>query len=314
MKNTFDKFNNGNMIAQNFYKNLGINNTFNQMLESHTLLNNYAGISFSQQLMKGVNNLYKNFAGFESLSRTLQIQANLYQVPYSSLEAFTEIIHVQKVFFDDLKGLSKAIIESQMPFLNQVNNLEFAMTGISEQILKIATHHRNWQLINDFEEINEQAFDLTINSDEIFIEENVKFQQLIDTVFEFIEKNKHLGKKAYSFLNLIVLLYGVYQIYDSFQTKPKAFTKEDMAKFESKIFKAIELKFKEHKEYRVTNRISKIMFKPKTKTIIIVTLPQNYQVTILSTNHKWAFISYTNPKDNLMETGWVMKKYLDKIK
>lgn len=314
MKNTLDNFIKSNMITQNFYKNLGMNNTFNQMLESHTLLNNNSGISFSQELMKGVNSFSNNFAGFESLSRTLEIQANLFQVPYSSLEALTEIIHVQKVFFDDLKGLSKVIIESQMPFLNQVNNLQFAMTGISEQILKIATHHSNWQLINDFEEINDQAFDFTNSSDEIFIEESIKFQQLIDTVFEFIQKNMHLGKKAYNFLNLVVLLYGVYQIYDSFQTKPKAFTKEDMAKFELKMFKAIELKFKEHKEYRVTNRIAKIMFKPKTKTIIIVTLPKNYQVTILSTNHKWAFISYTNPKDNLMETGWVMKKYLDKIK
>lgn len=45
-----------------------------------------------------------------------------------------------------------------------------------------------------------------------------------------------------------------------------------MPKFEIKMLQAIELKFKEYKEYRVTNHITKIMFKPKTKTTIIVTL------------------------------------------
>jgi len=38
------------------------------------------------------------------------------------------------------------------------------------------------------------------------------------------------------------------------------------------------------------------------------------EVVVLQINHKWAFVSYTNPKDNLMETDWVMNKYLDKIK
>ena len=45
---------------------------------------------------------------------------------------------------------------------------------------------------------------------------------------------------------------------------------------------------------------------------MVASLPKNFDVIILQINHKWAFISYINPKDNLMETGWVMKKYLDK--
>jgi hypothetical protein len=317
MKNTLDNFIKSNMITQNFYKNLGMNNALNQMLESHTLLNNNLGISFSQELMKGVNNFSNNFVGFESLSRTLEMQTNLFQVPHSSLEALTEIIHVQKVFFDDLKGLSKVIIESQMPFLNQVNNLQFAMTGISEQILKIATYHSNWQLINDFEEINEQAFNFTdnLNSDSVFSEEeSIKFQNLIDAVFDFIQKYKHIGRKAYNFLELIVLLYSVYQMYESFQTKAETITKEDISKSEKRMLQAIELRLKDHKEYRVTNCISKVMFKPRAKTMVVTSLPKGYVVVVLEINHKWAFVSYRNPKDDLMETGWVMKKYLNKNK
>jgi hypothetical protein len=224
---------------------------------------------------------------------------------------------VQKVFFDDLKGLSKVIIESQMPFLNQVNNLQFAMTGISEQILKIATHHSNWQLINDFEEINEQAFNFTdnLNSDSVFSEEeSIKFQNLIDAVFDFIQKYKHIGRKAYNFLELIVLLYSLYQMYESFQTKGETITKEDISKSEKRMLQAIELKLKDHKEYRVTNCISKVMFKPRAKTMVVTSLPKGYEVVVLEINHKWAFVSYRNPKDNLTETGWIMKKYLNKNK
>lgn len=54
------------------------------------------------------------------------------------------------------------------------------------------------------------------------------------------------------------------------------------------------------------------MLKPNSKTINITSLPKGFDVIVLQINHKWVFVSYINPKDNLMETGWVMKKYLDK--
>lgn len=74
-------------------------------------------------------------------------------------------------------------------------------------------------------------------------------------------------------------------MYDSFQTKPEAFTKEDMEKHEKKL-QTLELKFKEKKEYRLTNRISKIMIKPKTKTKLVTSIPQGFDVVVLQINHK----------------------------
>ena len=93
-------------------------------------------------------------------------------------------------------------------------------------------------------------------------------------------------KKLTFFLKLIVLLNGVYQIYDSFQTKLEAFTKKDMEKHEKKILQTLELKFKEKKEYRLTNRISKIMIKPKTKTKLVTSIRQGFDVVVLQINHK----------------------------
>ena len=85
-----------------------------------------------------------------------------------------------------------------------------------------------------------------------------------------------------------------------------------MVNSESRIKKALELKINKFKEFRKTNRVTKVMLKPKSKTIVINSLPKGFDVIVLQINHKWAFVSYTNSKDNLLETGWIMKKYLDK--
>lgn len=321
MNNSLDDLIKNSKISQNLNNNLGMNNALTQLLESQVSLHEKLGMSIGQTLLNSIDKhtfLPPRYnTGIDSFLNSISIQADAYKIPSTAFDAFKGISFVQTSFFDDLKGLSKVIIESQMPFLNQVNNLQFAMTGISEQILKIATHHSNWQLINDFEEINEQAFNFTdnLNSDSVFSEEeSIKFQNLIDAVFDFIQKYKHIGRKAYNFLELIVLLYSVYQMYESFQTKAETITKEDISKSEKRMLQAIELRLKDHKEYRVTNCISKVMFKPRAKTMVVTSLPKGYEVVVLEINHKWAFVSYRNPKDDLMETGWVMKKYLNKNK
>jgi predicted RNA-binding protein with RPS1 domain len=317
--NSLDAIIKSTNFAQKLNNQLSISNSMMQMIHSQELWQNkLSAMTMSDAIFKSIaqqQNLFsKNFVGLDTLSKTLAKQASLFKIPDPTLDAIRGISQMQESLFDGLKGIA-SIGEIHKPYVNQINSLQIVMSGISGHIAAIAAQNNNWQLLDDFEEINEQAFEFVNNfsTETAFTEsESIKFQQLIDNVFELIQKNKHLGKKAYNFLNLIVLIYGLYQIYDSFNPKPESFTKEDIVKFEKKVLQAIELKFSDHKEYRTTNRISKVMFKPKTKTLIIATLPQKFNVIVLQINHKWAFISYINPKDNLMETGWVMKKYLDK--
>jgi len=54
------------------------------------------------------------------------------------------------------------------------------------------------------------------------------------------------------------------------------------------------------------------MSKPRLKSLVIEKLPIDFEVTVLQFNHKWIYVSYFSPKDNLPQTGWIMKKYLDK--
>lgn len=56
------------------------------------------------------------------------------------------------------------------------------------------------------------------------------------------------------------------------------------------------------------------MLKPKTKTIVLAIFPLDFDVIVLRVDHKWSYVTFTNPQDRLPETGWVMKKYLDQPK
>lgn len=320
MMNSLDALIKSTDFAQKINSQIGLGNSISQMFQSNQVwqnqlsamtMNNAVFNAISQQQQ---NFIPKNIAGLDTLSKTLAMQAKLFQIPQPTLDAIKGISQMHESLFGNLKGIT-SIFEIQKSYLAQVNSLQFAMSGISGQIASIAAKSNQWNLLDEFEDINEQAFEITnsFTSDiALTEEERIRFEQLIEKIISFYQKNKQFGVNALLFISVMVNLMSIHQYYDFVKPKAESVTKEDLVKFERKIQETIELKLKEAKEYRTTNRVSKVMLKPKTNTIIITLLPQNFDVIVLQINHKWAFISYINPKDNLMETGWVMKKYLDK--
>jgi hypothetical protein len=320
MMNSLDAIIKSTNFAQKINNQLGISNSMMQMMHSQELWQNkLSALTMTDAVFKGIahhqQNYYpKNIAGIDNLSKVMAIQSKLFQIPQPTLDAIKGISQMQESIFGNLKGIS-SIFESQKPYLAQVNSLQFAMSGISGQIAAIAAKSNQWNLLDEFEDINEQAFEIanSFTSDiALTQEESIRFEQLIEKIVSFYQKNKKFGVNALLFISVMVNLMSIHQYYDFVKTKSEPATKEDLMKFERKIQQSIELKLKEIKEYRTTNRVSKVMLKPKTKTIIIRSLPENFDVIVLQINHKWAFVSYIDPKDNLMQTGWIMKKYLDK--
>ena len=305
-------------FAQKINNQIGIGNSISQMLQPNIWQNQLSAMTMNNAVFSAIsqqqNLIPKNIAGLDTLSKTLAIQAKLFQIPQPTLDAIKGISQMQDSIFGNLKDIT-SIFESQKSYLAQVNSLQFAMSGISGQIAAIAAKSNQWNLLDEFENINEEAFEITNNfTSDIALtqEESIRFEQLIEKIVSFYQKNKQFGVNALLFISVMVNLMSIHQYYDFVKTKAEPATKEDLMKFERKIQQSIELKLKEIKEYRTTNRASKVMLKPKTKTIIITSLPKNFDVIVLQINHKWAFVSYIDPKDNLMQTGWIMKKYLDK--
>jgi hypothetical protein len=273
--------------------------------------------TISKALLKSIsynnNFLPKNIAGFNSMN----LGSNLASLNISAdiITSINNINKLQSNMFVDLKGLSK-IGEMYQPYINQLKSMQIAMRSITAQIELISIQNSNWSLLEEFEHINEEAIEITngFSSDFTLTDEETKrFEALIEKIIVFFKSNKKYGKNALLFISVILNVMALHQYYDFIKSKPAA-TKEDLIKFERRINQTIELKLREEKEYRTTNRISKVMLKPKNKTALLNTLPKGFDVIILQINHKWALVSYINPKDNLMETGWILKKYLNKVK
>lgn len=321
MINSLDAIIKSTNFAQKINNQLGISNSMMKMINSQEQWQNkLSAITMNDAVFKVIaqqqNYFPKDISGLDALSKTVAMQIKLFQIPQPTLDVIKGISQMHESIFGNLKGIT-SILESNKPYLAQINSLQFAMSGISGQIAAIAAKNNQWNLLDEFENINEQAFEITnsFTSDiTLTEEESIRFEQLIEKIISFYNKNKKFGVNALLFISVMVNLMNIHQYYDFVKPKHEPVTKGDLIKFEQKIQKSIELKLKEIKEYRTTNRVSKVMLKPKTKTIIITLLPENFDVIVLQINHKWAFVSYINPNDNLMETGWIMKKYLDKNK
>jgi hypothetical protein len=93
--------------------------------------------------------------------------------------------------------------------------------------------------------------------------------------------------------------------------KPEYATKLEVETVIKEQFSIYEKKIKEDKEFRIMGRVCQVMSKPRLKSLVIEKLPEDFDVNVLQVNHKWIYVSYFSPSDNLPQTGWIMKKYLD---
>lgn len=318
MMNSLDAIIKSTNFAQKLNNQLGISNPMMLMMHSQELWQNkLSAMTMSDAIFKSIahqqNYLPNNIAGIDTLSKAMAIQSKLFQIPQPTLEAIKGISQMQESIFGNLKGIS-SIFESQKPYLAQINSLQFAMSGISGQIAAIAAKNNQWDLLDEFEDINDQVFEIanSFTSDiALTEEESIKFEQLIERINVFYNNNKKYGTYIWRFFEIILAIIALHQYSDFLKLKEEPVTRIDLVNSESRIKKALELKFKEYKEFRITNRVTKVMLKPKTKTIVVALLPKDFDVIVLKINHKWAFVSFSAPKDNLMQTGWIMKKYLD---
>lgn len=317
--NSLDTIIKSTNFAQKLNNQLGISNSMMKMMHSQELWQNkLSSITMSDAIFKSIahqqNYFSNNIAGIDTLSKAMAFQSKLFQIPQPTLDAIKGISQIQESIFGNLKGVS-SIFESQKPYLTQINSLQFAMSGISGQIAAIAAKNNQWDLLDEFEDINDQVFEITnsFTSDiALTEEESIKFEQLIERINFFYNNNKKYGTYIWRFFEIILAIIALHQYSDFLKPKAEPVTRIDLVNSESRIKKALELKFKEYKEFRITNRVTKVMLKPKSKTIIVTLLPRDFNVIVLQINHKWAFVSFSDPKDNLMQTGWIMKKYLDK--
>ena len=299
-------------------KQFSVASQWNDIIKSNSFTTNLSATSMFSQITKAASFNTDIFKHTKSLNHmitgsTIDFSKNFF-VPDKTINAILSIGNKQNDFLEKLSSNLYNPPKLNSLFSANFNNLQFALTGISGQVAALSTYQKNWTIIDDFEKINDEAISISesIIEQTITDEQKRRLKELVAQILTFLKSNKKFALNALFFISVIVNFMNIHQYVDFIKYKPETVTKQDLTDFQTKIISEISLKLKEQKEYRITKRRCPVMLKPKNRTIVISTLPSYSEVVILQTYHKWVFVSFININSNLSQTGWVLKKYLDK--
>lgn len=307
---------------EKIHKPLGLSSQIAEMLSAQERANfSLGGVNMMAAITKSIQHQQRSvnpaLAAIEGLNKSLSLQSK-FTIPQSTLEAITSINRQNENVFGGLRAVAESF-KIQTPAISQINNLHFALTGISSHIGAIAAQQRDWAIIDDFEIVTEKALDFSETlTDEVTEEQQRQFQILLNLVASFFKKHKMLGVSTLLIIDIFLRFAGIHQYYDFLQDKKELPTKTEVNKISIKqdsilhFMKLVNNQLKLVNEYRITNRICEVKVKPKSKTTTVTKLPEKFEIIVIQIYHKWVYVSYFDPKDNLPQSGWIMKKYLDK--
>lgn len=310
----------GGLLSQKINSQLGLSNSVTQMLQRQQhWQKQLSGFAMHNALLKSIGEQHtlfaRNFTGIDVIAKSIAMQPK-FNIPTTAFDAINSINRQHEQLFGNLRGI-KDIFKHRQVF-SHINSLQIALGAMSSQLTAVAAAQKKWNLLEDFEEISNEAATINekISDDEGITSESLaeikNFLQRIEIRVDKIDADASLiFWKILAILSFILAVAGEIR---NWTPKPNYATKEEIVAVLKNQVLTFETKLKTQKEYRTTNRICKVMLKPKSKTLVLATLPMDFDVIVLQVNHKWIYVSYTSPKDNLPQTGWVVKKYLSQPK
>jgi len=284
-----------------------------KILQSYDWAKQSSAITMTQALLKGISHNSSLLNSVQAISN-LAIARNQLQIPNTTFDTIKSISSQNQQLFQQLNN--SIAISSQLWNSAHVSNLNKAMNSLSAQLAEAASYHKNWDLINDFDKISEEA----VSINESIIEEDGLSKENFERIEEFFNRieikidkqDKSVSVIFWKILALLSFILTVTSESRNWLPKPELATKQEVVNLMNEQFLKFDKKLKEQKEYRITTRKCKTYLKPKTKTITLAELEIGFEFVLLNRKRKWIYVSYLNPKDGLPETGWVMKKYTEK--
>lgn len=303
---------NPNLTAQ-----IGLSTQISAMLKANKdITNNFSGYNMMAEITKSLSRQEKyaqfTFIAANSISKTLDWKSK-FVVPNATIVSISSINRQYEQLFGNFRNIIENLKVHQSAF-SQMNNWQFALNGISGQLAAVAASQHKWDLLEDFESITEEAVAINeriLDNDGITkqgLEEIKSFLERIEIRVDKIDKDANsIFWKLLALLCFFLALSGEIR---NWQAKPEYATRLEVESVIKAQFSLIEVKLKEGKEHRKANRDCKVMLKPMNKSKIIEILPKNFEIVVLQVHHKWIYVSYFSPSNNLPQTGWIMKKYL----
>jgi len=208
-----------------------------------------------------------------------------------------------------------AITTSSSPFdlYTRLQPMYVAVQGITASYLNHAIRQSRWNLIDEFEEINNEAATLAASltdQGQWTDEQQSAFSLLIERIRALSAAYPKYGKRLSHLINIFIIWATCHMYYDFVQPKPEPLTQADLKATEQRLQHSMDAMLKEQKAYYLMLSRSYVYLRPTPRSMKLTCLPSQYKTVLLQTHHKWAYISYIDPADQLMHTGWVFKKYL----
>ncbi|WP_027066304.1 hypothetical protein [Maribacter sp. Hel_I_7] len=290
-----------------------LNDSVLKMLKSTKWQSQMAGFAIQKELLKNINGLDTRIGSIlkqSDIARLAAFKSNTI-FPKTVLDSLAKIETQHKSLFASFDNLAM-----NLPSASQIANLQYAFTGVSSELAKLAASQQKWNLFSDFEEITAKAVSINeqIVNDEGITKENLKeledFLGKIEIKVDQIDKEE--SSVIWKIIAILSFLLAISGEIRNWTPKPDFATKEEINEVIKTQFSTFEKKIKEQKEFRTTKVECKVMLKPKKKTLTLDTLPPDFELIVLNINHKWALVSYLDLQDQSPRTGWIMKKYLTK--
>jgi hypothetical protein len=290
-----------------------LNESVLKMVKATKWQSQIAGLPMQQEFLKGISGLDTNVSQIlkqSDIARLAAFQSNSI-IPKRVIESLSKIGTQNKALFSSLNNIAKIL-----PPTNQVTNLQYAFNDVAGQLAKLAASQQKWNLITDFEQITAKAASINENivEQEGITKKNLKeLEQFLSKIEIKVDKiDKRDSSILWKIIAILSFLLSISGELRNWTPKPEFATKEEINEVIKTQFSTFEQKIKEQKEIRTTKIKCKVMLKPRKKTMVLETLPPDFELIILNVNHKWVLVGYSSIDDGLPRTGWIMKKYLSK--
>lgn len=290
--------------------------SLSKILNSYNLTNQLNSLSMTQAMLKGMVLQQPHWINSYNEISKYNLNPIRFEIPESTIQTINSIGNHNQRLFESLN--SSISISQKFNNYSKILNLQNAFISISTQLAKLAASQKKWDILEDFEEITNEA----VSINERIIDEEGLSQENFEILYQFLNRieikieNKEKSSSAV-FLKLLTIIGFILALTSEIRNwtpKPNYATQEQVETIIAESINSLEERLKEKKEYRLINRKCNVYLKPKLKTVILAKLEKDMELIVLNVHHKWIYVSYVNPNDGLPQTGWVMKKYTEKIK
>lgn len=309
-----------NMAADITSKNIGLNSISSAV--------NLA--AQKNELFKNANSL-KSILGLQGTVSELMNSASksIFNIPTDYGSSLSRIIESQNSIFSKVTA-HKSVLSSYGSM--QADLLANYAWMNTDSFLTSTIANHNWENLKDFESHSEEVEEITekyVDGDKIDLAAFNALQATVDKLIDRVAatEDKLQRRSLYAeILNVIAIIgflmaiYAFYQqVTDSTNDESTAEIKKTIGQSTNSITSALaqsEQRMLDSVRKITTSRVAiaslNVRFKPRKKSQKIGSIKMGDEILVLTIDHKWLYIMYTDSETGKPATGWVFKKYCEK--